>query len=286
MNTAQQTVMPIPTFRHRMLAKPLVRGIVAALAVIVPLAAALMLSEAIAPKHLRVIWPNILAMLACLAGYGFYVHRVEKRPLLELSGPGAFGETLAGAGLGLLLSLGALLPLWLLNVYQVQGVNAWTVLLKPAAGMALVAVFEELLCRAVLFRLVEKSWGTRTALIVSLLFFIVAHLPNEHISAIGVLNTGMAGIGLSAAYMATRRLWLPIGLHFVWNYLFDAVFSIPVSGQPAKGLLQGAMHGPEWLSGGAYGIEASILTLLVWSLASLILLRLAQQRGHIIPRPR
>ncbi len=278
MNTVQHTVVSaVPTTRQRLLARPLLRGIAAALAVIVPLALSLMLSELV-PKPLRLMWPNLLAMLACLAGYRWYVRRIEHRPVAELSGAGALREILAGAGLGLLLSLAALLPLCFLGVYQVHGMNAWTVLLKPAAGMALVAVFEELLCRAILFRLVEKAWGSGVALLVSLLFFILAHLPNEHVSAIGLLNTGMAGLGLSAAYMATRRLWLPIGLHFVWNYLFDAVFSIPVSGHPAKGLLRGAVHGPDWLSGGAYGIEASVLTLLVWSLASVWLLRRARPR--------
>ena len=64
-------------------------------------------------------------------------------------------------------------------------------------------------------------------------------------------------------------------MHFAWNYLFSAVLSLSVSGHEANGWLGGALNGPEWLSGGAYGIEASAMALLVWAAAGVLLLRLA-----------
>ena len=75
-----------------------------------------------------------------------------------------------------------------------------------------------------------------------------------------------------------------MGMHFAWNYLFSAVFSVPVSGHEAKGWLHGSMSGPEWLSGGTYGVEASAMALLVWVVAGAILLRLAYLRGKFLPR--
>jgi hypothetical protein len=68
----------------------------------------------------------------------------------------------------------------------------------------------------------------------------------------------------TAAYMLTRRLWLCIGIHAAWNYTLGSIFSIAVSGnQSSAGLINGTLTGPDWLTGGAYGLEASVGTLLV-----------------------
>ena len=50
-----------------------------------------------------------------------------------------------------------------------------------------------------------------------------------------------------------------MGMHFAWNYLFDALMSVPVSGHAARGWIQVVPAGPEWLSGGAYGVEGSVV---------------------------
>ena len=112
---------------------------------------------------------------------------------------------------------------------------------------------------------------------------MAAHLPGE-ISLMGVLVTAAASLAFSAAYQLSRRLCLPIGMHFAWNYLFSAVFSVPVSGHEAKGWLQGSMSGPAWLSGGAYGVEASATAQLVWAVAAALLLRRADASGQFVPR--
>ena len=149
--------------------------------------------------------------------------------------------------------------------------------------MMLVSVLEELLIRGVIFRIAEQAWGSRRALVGSTVLFVVAHLPGE-ISLMGVLVTATASLAFTAAYQLSRRLWLPMGMHFAWNYLFSAVFSVPVSGHEAEGWLHGSMSGPEWLSGGAYGVEASAVALLVWTVAAALLLRRADARGQFMPR--
>jgi len=137
--------------------------------------------------------------------------------------------------------------------------------------------------RGVIFRIAEQAWGSRRALVLSTVVFVAAHLPGE-ISLMGVLVTAAASLAFSAAYQISRRLWLPMGMHFAWNYLFSAVFSVPVSGHEAEGWLHGSMSGPEWLSGGAYGVEASATALLVWALAAALLLRRAHGLGNFVPR--
>lgn len=117
---------------------------------------------------------------------------------------------------------------------------------------------------------------------LSAVLFGLAHLSNAGLTSLAVANTAMAGMLFAAAFMATRRLWLPMGIHFAWNYLLDAVFSVPVSGHPSTGLLRSTLGGPDWLTGGAYGVEASVIAFAIISAASLYFVALARRRGHIV----
>ena len=254
----------------------------AALAMLLSLALSFALMEALLPKDVRVAWPNLVAALACALGYWAYANRIERREVTELSSDGALAEWSRGAGLGVLLGLLTLAPLWALGVYRIEGFGVAFQLIKQVPEMLLVSVFEELLIRGVIFRIAEQAWGSRRALVLSTIIFVAAHLPGE-INLLGALVTAAASLALTAAFQVSRRLWLPMGMHFAWNYLFSAVFSLRVSGHQAKGWLHGSMNGPGWLSGGAYGVEASAIALLVWAVAGALLLHQAHTRGSLMP---
>ena len=264
---------PGPRWR-RVLRHPLARMLTATLSMFLALALSFALTEALLPKDLQVGWPSLVAALACALGYWAYARWVERRAVTELGGAGALVEVARGAALGLLLGLLALAPLWGLGVYRIEGLGDGLPLLKQVPEMLLVAVMEELLMRGVVFRIAQQAWGSRRALVLTTLLFVVAHMPGG-ISPMGMLVTAAASLAFTAAYQISGRLWLPMGMHFAWNYLFSAVFSVPVSGHEAKGWLHGVISGPDWLSGGAYGIEASAPALLVWSAAAVLLLRRA-----------
>lgn len=126
----------------------------------------------------------------------------------------------------------------------------------------LAAAFEELATRGYAFqRLIESITPLGAVLVFSALFG-AGHLGNPHVNPLAVANTVLAGVLLSLVYLKTRALWLPIGLHWAWNFLLGPVFGLPVSGftrvfQPF--LLKGQVAGPEWLTGSTYGPEGSIL---------------------------
>lgn len=285
MDTASvSSVLPAPS-GSKLTRFTLVRILLALLAVCVPVALVLVLSNQIPDKALRAYWPPLLAALAGYGGYLFYLRRIEGRDALELRGPGSARELGAGAAFGALMFLAALGMLAAAGVYGFTGTGAPAVLLKSATEMVFVALVEEILFRGVLFRLPERALGTRLALVVSAAIFALAHLPNEGVTLLAVVNTALAGLLFAAAYLATRRLWLPIGMHFAWNFVSDGLFSLPTSGHPARGLLQGRLAGPEWLTGGAYGLEASVVTFVVMGAASVVLLRRAARAGHLLPRP-
>lgn len=277
------TVPPNAIARWRRIGKhPLARMLAASLAMFLPLALAFALIEALIPKDVGVAWPNLVAALVCALGYWTYMRRVERREVTELGGAGAPAEWARGAALGVLLGLLTLAPLWGLGVYRVEGLGDGSRLLALAPEMVLVSVIEELLIRGVMFRISEQAWGSWRALVFSTVLFVAAHLPGE-ISLMGVMVTAAASLAFTAAYQVSRRLWLPMGMHFAWNYLFSAVFSVTVSGHEAKGWLQGSMAGPEWLGGGSYGVEASAIALAVWAAASALLLRRAYTCGRFMP---
>ncbi|WP_431478334.1 CPBP family intramembrane glutamic endopeptidase [Massilia eburnea] len=259
--------------RARLARNPLVRIIAGIACVAVPLVATMMLVQALVPKEMRIAWHHLLAAALCLAGYRFYVRRFEQRDAGESALQGAGPGLLRGLGIGAALGIVVAAVLAAAGALVVTGSSGWSAVLKPLSEQAMVAVMEELLFRAILFRIVEARWGTRTSLLVNVLLFALAHLPNEHITALAVLNTGIAGLALCAAWMLTRSLWLPVGMHFAWNYLYDGVLGIPVSGHAARGWLQVQMAGPEWLSGGAYGVEGSLVTLIAWGAAAALMLR-------------
>ncbi len=93
-----------------------------------------------------------------------------------------------------------------------------------------------------------------------------------------------AGLLLSAAYLVTRRLWICMGFHSAWNYFQSAVFSGIVSGAVSDpGLLKATMQGPEFLTGGSFGMEHSVVALVLCTTTGAILLMIAMRRGHLMP---
>ena len=189
----------------------------------------------------------------------------------------------AGMLLGALLLSVTIAVLAALGVYRVTGSNGWLAMLATVPGFILAAVLEEVVMRGVVFRILEQSLGSWLALALSALIFGALHLLNPGTT---LLNAGAimleAGILLAAAYMLTRRLWLCMGIHFAWNFTQGGIFSAAVSGGATRGLLQAKLIGAEWLSGGAFGVEASAVALLVCTSAAVLLLIAAGRKGNVL----
>jgi hypothetical protein len=145
---------------------------------------------------------------------------------------------------------------------------------------------EEIVFRGVVFRLLEERAGTSLALAVSSLLFGLGHLVNPNATALGAAAIVVeGGLMLAAAYLLTRRLWLPIGVHAGWNFAQAGIFGVPTSGKRTTGLLEGELVGPEWLAGGRFGAEASIVAVVVCgALGAVLLVRAARRDRWISPR--
>lgn len=282
---------PIPTIRRRMgnawyvLQLAPIRIIVATLAV-AGLVTALQLGAR--AMHIKsqsgpgFVFGLLLILVMCGA-YVAYVRLVEQRPTVELGATGAISDFSTGLLVGSGLFSATALILVLLGVWSIDGANSWTTLIYPFAAAMGAAFIEEILFRGVLFRIAEESLGSWLALALSAVIFGLMHAFNPGATVVSIVAISLeAGVLLAAAYMYSRRLWLPIGLHFAWNFTEAGIFGASTSGHEAHGLLASRLTGPDMLTGGAFGPEASIVAIAVCLTVGITFLVLARRNNHIV----
>ena len=137
-----------------------------------------------------------------------------------------------------------------------------------------VAVGEEMVFRGVIFRWIDERWNTAVALLVSAILFGLLHISNDNATWWSSLAIAIeAGLLLGAAYKWSGTLWLPIGIHWAWNYTQGNIFGFAVSGTDAgTTLLYPTTSGHDIVTGGAFGPEASIIAVILGTLFTLIFL--------------
>ena len=219
-------------------------------------------------------------LLSYILLYRFY----EKRKITELS-LASFGKNaLIGFSVGLLLQSLVILVIYLSGGYSVIHVIPVSFLI-PAFTIALTsAITEELLIRGIVFRITEEKLGTVIALIISALLFGLLHLANHGATLFSAISIALqAGVLLAAAYIFSRNLWLPIFLHFAWNFAEGGIYGVLISGNTVrKSLITSKITGSPLLTGGQFGPENSIQATLLCLIAAIIFLWLAKKNNRFI----
>jgi len=148
------------------------------------------------------------------------------------------------------------------------------ILIYYVAVFAVSAAMEELLARGYAFQALVQGIGKTGAVCISSVVFSLAHFNNPHVNVIALLNTILGGVWLSMAYLKTRSLWLPTGMHMSWNLSLGFIYGYPVSGMVVPdAMTQLSQSGPDWITGGAYGPEGGALCTAVLVAATLVLYR-------------
>jgi hypothetical protein len=130
--------------------------------------------------------------------------------------------------------------------------------------LATAAMGEELMFRGYPFQRLLEATGPVIAVVIMSFLFAIAHGGNPHASRLAMVNTFAIGTLLCIAYLRTRALWMPWGIHFAWNAVLGLVFGLPVSGLTDFAVVVKARaSGPRWITGGAYGIEGSVVGTIV-----------------------
>ncbi|MBM2623827.1 CPBP family intramembrane metalloprotease [Actinoplanes sp. LDG1-06] len=224
---------------------------------------------------------GVAAAALALFLYTRIVGWLEQRHVVELARSEARSQLIRGTAIGTGLFVTTLALIFACNGYRLHGGSFWA-MLATLGAMTGVAVLEELVFRGVLFRGIEERFGTTPALVVSALLFGGLHFFNAEGTVWGALAIAVeGGLMLGAAYVLTRSLWLPIGLHLGWNFTESGIFGGTVSGTDGAmgGLLTGVPRGPAIISGGTFGPEASIFAVLVCGATAVLLLRRARKQG-------
>lgn len=222
----------------------------------------------------------LLASWICLA--------FERKPLASI-GYRFDGRWVAEFGLGVLggaavLVLAALVSMGAGGFHWIRGAGSLASLGWGLLLFLLVGFNEETLFRGYLFQRLVAGLGEWPAQILLGLLFALSHWGNPGMSGAtrvwATVNIALAAVLLGLCYLKTKSLALPIGVHLGWNFTQGNLLGFGVSGTTeAQGLLQPVFHGrPEWLTGGAFGLEASLPCALV-CLAAVILLARWKGRG-------
>jgi membrane protease YdiL (CAAX protease family) len=227
-------------------------------------------------------------LLTAVAGYWVFVHWHEKREATELH-LRPMRLLLGGASGAALIAL-PLVVLFALGIYEkvlYRGVSP--ALLGVAAVIGIAATLEELVYRCLLFRLLERAWGTKVALIVQAVAFALQHLENVEQGAISDVVTMLVAVtvvGLlwAGVFILARNLWVVAANHAAWN------LTILLTGLPLSGIedwrklvpLESRFVGPDWLTGGMFGPESSLLVIASTTVAVVLLLRVARRRGAFL----
>jgi uncharacterized protein len=227
----------------------------------------------------------VMRALPALLAYVLLVKLVERRAISELAPRRWLPDGAIGALAGLALFSTVVGVLYLLGSYHVTGTNPGAKWLPALLMVGLGAgIGEEIMTRGALFRIVEEGLGTWVALIVSALFFGAAHVANPGATLWSSAAIAIeAGLLFGMLYHVTRSLPLCMGLHAAWNFAQGTIYGVPVSGFKPDGWLVSVRSGPDWLSGGVFGAEASVVALALCSLCTLGLMIVALRRGSIVP---
>lgn len=217
---------------------------------------------------------GFLAGFAIIAALVFLLYRllvgfVERRRTQELAfAPlSAFGGIVLGASLFALLYV----ALWSLGIAHWLGMARDANVVVPFATALGAAFGEELAFRGGVFRVLEDGFGTGVALIASATAFGLVHVLNAGATVASTAAIALeAGVLLGLAYAAARSLWLSIGLHFGWNFTEGGIFGAAVSGRANHGVFNFSLGGPDILTGGAFGPEASVVAVAISGAASLV----------------
>jgi membrane protease YdiL (CAAX protease family) len=228
---------------------------------------------------------GLLTAVVAVLVYGWVVRRTEHRAPVEVSLKGAGAGISWGTLLGIALFGAVIANIAFLGDYTINGLGTPASAVGLLGIMAGAAVTEELVFRGVLFRNVEHWTGTWIALVLTGSLFGLIHLLNANATLWGAIAIAIeAGGMLTAAYIATRKLWVPIGLHFGWNIAASAIFSTKVSGSNTpQGLLDATMSGPALVTGGDFGPEGSVYAVVFGVVATVVFMWLAHRRGHVVP---
>lgn len=223
-----------------------------------------------------------------LGVYGLAVWLAEGRRPSEIALRPLLLELLIGLLIGAAMFAAVMAVMAAFGLYEIQSLGiapAWVSIGKAIQS----GVVEEIMIRAILLRLIWRAFGPWIAFAASAALFGFGHIANPNATVFAAISIALeAGIMLGAFYALTGRIWVSIGVHAAWNFTQGYVYGAAVSGGdfgPAMARSTAGAGFPEWLTGGAFGPEASLPALVICTMVGAGVMALAWRKGHFAPAP-
>ncbi len=235
----------------------------------------------------RLVFLFLLLVGFSALGLGFSRQREPRRAMGLVSRPGMLREFGTGSAVGWGLLLLTIIPsvfIGGLGITLWTGAHQWFLLILDLLVLALAALCEEIIFRGYPFQRLLDALGTTLGTVLISICFVVVHyqpdMPHAAVFALFLLS-----VILCIAYLRTRALWLPWGLHFAWNAAMGPLFGLPLSGYSgfANGfspVVQSVPLGPDSLTGADYGPEGSVIAVLVLCFGLWLILRVTREYAH------
>jgi len=211
-----------------------------------------------------------------------YWKLIWKKPLSEMGITKRFGNYFAGAGAGILLVVLSAAAVILTGTIRYHGILKnidFVMILLMLGGFIVQGATEEFLCRGIVLCLLKNKIARPAAIGVSTAMFIIPHLPTlsegkPAYVAIGIVNLILISVIFSLLTLRFNSIWAACGLHSVWNFILLNIFGLNLSGndETAAAVFDLQSVGENICNGGAYGIEASIITAAVLAAAAALIL--------------
>lgn len=225
----------------------------------------------------------VVGAAAAVAVYWLVMRFVARRRATELAAARAGWRVLLGAAIGAAFIAVSMLAVVTEFSFTWSAGHVWSTVATVAAVQVGAAVTEELMFRGVLLRALERLGGSWVALAVTALLFGGVHMANPGATLWSGLAIALeAGVMLGAAFLWQNNIWFVVGLHFAWNTC-EGLLGVAVSGHRSASLLIARPTGPDLLTGGSFGIEASIVPVILSVLISVLMLIGAHRRGNLVP---
>lgn len=210
------------------------------------------------------VYSDTVALVTLLLATAVMLRLVEHRRLSSIgfSSSRLSSQLLSGLMLGGVWLALAVTPLLLAGwaSFQPPRELSWRVFLGTTVALVCNTITQELLVRGYIFQTLREHAGTFAAVLTSSLLFVALHAGAFHGQWVAGLNVFFAGVLFALAYLMNSSLWLPIGVHFAWNFLLGPVLGGTVSGTEriagTSRLLR--VHGPVLWTGGRFGLEGGV----------------------------
>jgi membrane protease YdiL (CAAX protease family) len=230
-----------------------------------------------------VIGDALVSVFIMLFLYRLYARWIEKREAVEISGTKSLPEW----GSGFLVSFGlvglVVLLMVLLGYYRIDRMDSPEILIEAFVFFGMGAFVQVLAFRLVLYRLAEELLGSWLAFVLIAVIFAIVHLGNPEAGVWSTVSLILGDVLLFAAFVYTRRMWLVWGLHWGWNFFQDGVFGMPNSGiTELVSWIRPVIQGPEWITGGNFGIETSYIAFFLSVVVGLVILKMAVDKKQIV----